>query len=80
MGILGEWLSALPEDGRVKRPLQLRALLCDATSLLDRSIGSGNGSRENSTQVRERSTCTRLEQMRWMEKLTNSAESSQPKA
>src|SRR5216683_1251296 len=47
---------------------------------LDRSIGSGNGSRENWTQVRESPTCTRLEQMRRSERVRNSAESSQPKA
>src|SRR5216683_774599 len=59
------------------RPLQEPR---NATSLLDRSIGSGNGSRENWTEVRERSTCTRLEQMRRRDRLRNSAESSQPKA
>src|SRR5882672_5816018 len=47
---------------------------------LDRSIGSGNGSRENWTQVRERSTCTRLEQMRRSPRLRNSVLSSQPRA
>src|SRR6266436_7463469 len=47
---------------------------------LDRSIVSGNGSRENWTQARERSTCTKLEQMRRRERVRNSAESSQPKA
>src|SRR5258705_13038630 len=65
------------EDGRIKRPLQKPRR---ATSLLDRSIGSGSGSRENSTPVRESSTCTRLEQMRRRERLRNSAESSQPRA
>src|SRR5260370_27830886 len=59
------------------RPLQEPR---SATSHLDRSIGSGKGSRENSTHVRETSTCTRLEQMRRRERLRNSAESSQPRA
>src|SRR2546428_2130586 len=48
--------------------------------LQDRSIGSGNGSRENWTQVRESSICTRLEQMQRRERLRNAAESSQPRA
>src|SRR5260370_33053965 len=48
--------------------------------LQDRSIGSESGSRENWTQVRERSTCTKLEHMRRRERLRNSAESSQPRA
>src|SRR6266852_1868154 len=76
-GICAEERCSPAEDGRVKRPLQKP---CGATSHLDRSIGSGNGSRENWTQVRERSTCTRLEQMRRNERVRNSAESSQPKA
>src|SRR6266567_2956541 len=56
------------EDRPKGRPLQYR------------STGSGRGSRENSTQVRERSTCTKLEQMRRRERVRNSAESSQPRA
>src|SRR2546422_1924314 len=59
------------------RPLQEPR---STTSHFDRSIGSGNGSRENWTQVRERSICTRLEQMQRRERLRNSAESSQPRA
>src|SRR5229473_7227425 len=48
--------------------------------LQDRSIGSGNGSRENWPQRRERSTCTKLEQRRRSDRVRNSAESSQTKA
>src|SRR3981189_3087359 len=68
-----EWFAAFDKA----RPLQR---LRHATSLLERSIGSGSGSRENWTKVRERLTCSRLEQMRRRERLRNSAESSEPKA
>src|SRR5260370_655408 len=64
-----------------------KALACSArndgsgaAARSDRSTESLNGSRENWTQVKERSTCTRLEQMRRRERVRNSAESSQPRA
>src|SRR5260370_7529800 len=64
-----------------------KALACSArndgsgaAARSDRSTESLNGSRENWTQVKERSTCTRLEQMRRRVRVRNSAESSQPSA
>ena len=48
------------------RPLQEPR---NATSLLDRSIGSESRSRENSKCEKDNSICTISEQMRWMDRL-----------
>jgi len=46
--------------------------------LFDRSIGSGNRSRENWTEETEISTCTSSEQMRRRESDSDSSSSSHP--